>query len=98
MFFYAKHKRLPFQDSSSVSLKPFNLIHMDIWEPFSIPSMNGHKYFLTFIDDHTRYCCIFLMKLKFEASLLVQSFTKFAKTQFNTTIKVIGQIMALNLL
>lgn len=51
--------------------------------------MNGHKYFLTVIDDHTRYCWIFLMKLKSEASLLVQSFTRFSQTQFKTTSKVI---------
>lgn len=79
-FFYAKHKRLPFQESKTISFKPFDLIHMDIWGPFSIPFMLGHEYFLTVIDYHTRYCWIFLMKLKSEASLLSKSFVNFAKT------------------
>ncbi|KAL6323008.1 hypothetical protein AAG906_023625 [Vitis piasezkii] len=26
-------------------------IHSDIWGPYSIPTINGHKYFISFIDD-----------------------------------------------
>lgn len=43
--FYAKQKRLPFPDSNSVSMNCFDLVHMYIWAPLSIPSMFGHQYF-----------------------------------------------------
>lgn len=57
--FYAKRKRLPFQESKIIYFKPFDLIHMDIWGAFSIPFILGHEYFLTVIYYHTRYCWIF---------------------------------------
>lgn len=37
--------------SSSVNLHAFDLVHVDIWGPLSIPSFHGHKYFLTIVDD-----------------------------------------------
>ncbi|XP_058751321.1 uncharacterized protein LOC131624360 [Vicia villosa] len=53
-FFSAKQKRLPFYNSDTSTLHCFDLIHMDIWGPISNPSINGHKYFLTIVDDHSR--------------------------------------------
>lgn len=35
----AKQRRLCFNDSSSLAVKPFDLIHVDIWGPFSVPSL-----------------------------------------------------------
>nr|KYP58589.1 Copia protein [Cajanus cajan] len=50
-----------------VSNKYFDLIHVDLWGPYSIPSIHGHKYFLTIVDDHSRYTWIsFFLKLKSE--------------------------------
>ena len=34
----AKQKKLPFHISNSQSNKAFQLVHIDIWGPFSIPS------------------------------------------------------------
>ena len=31
------------------------VIHTDIYRPFTPPTMDGHKYFITFIDDLSRY-------------------------------------------
>jgi len=53
--FYAKQKRLPFPLSSHVSTHTFDLIHMDIWGPLSIPSMFGYRYFFTIVDDKKRF-------------------------------------------
>ncbi|RVW73194.1 Retrovirus-related Pol polyprotein from transposon TNT 1-94 [Vitis vinifera] len=30
-------------------------IHSDIWGPYSILTINGHKYFISFIDDFSRF-------------------------------------------
>ena len=32
-----------------------DLIHTDICEPFTLSAMGGFKYFITFIDDFSRY-------------------------------------------
>lgn len=49
----AKQCKLPFTHSSSKSLKPFDLIHTDIWGPLSICCIQGHQYFLTIVDDYS---------------------------------------------
>ncbi|XP_073223517.1 uncharacterized protein [Cicer arietinum] len=54
--FHAKHKRLPFPNSTIIADCCFDLIHMDIWGPFSMPSILGYKYFLTVVDDKSHFC------------------------------------------
>lgn len=63
---FAKQNKHPFPNSTIVTHAPFGLVHMDIWPPLSVPSLHGHKYFLTIVDDYTRHTWIFLMKLKSE--------------------------------
>ena len=41
-----------------------DLIHSDVAGPMPTNSINGCRYFLTFIDDCSRYCCIYFMKHK----------------------------------
>ena len=66
---------------------PFDLVHMDIWGSFSIPTLDGYIYFLTLVDDATRATWIFLMKAKSEAKALIVSFYNMIITQFNVKIK-----------
>ena len=42
----------------------FELLDLDIWGPLSVSSLLGHKYFLTIIDDHSRFLWIILLKSK----------------------------------
>ena len=65
---FAKQKRLPFPDSITISSQCFDLLHMDIWGPYAHPSLLGHKYFLTIVDDKSRYTWIIFLKLKSEVS------------------------------
>ncbi|XP_075645486.1 uncharacterized protein LOC142616544 [Castanea sativa] len=39
----AKYKRLPFPFHNHVSEFPFDLIHCDIWGPYVVPTVVGHK-------------------------------------------------------
>ena len=43
-----------------------DLIHSDVAGPISTTSLNGCRYFLTFIDDCSRYFLIYFMKQKAE--------------------------------
>ena len=54
VFPLAKQKRLPFPSSVSSSASCFDLRQADIWGPYSTPSLNGSKYFLTLVDDYSR--------------------------------------------
>jgi len=52
---FAKQKRLKYSSSTSKSLHFFELIHVDIWGPISVSSIDGYKYFLTIVDDYSRF-------------------------------------------
>jgi len=41
---------------------PFALVHSNIWESSHIKSNLGFQYFVTFIDDFSRFTWLFLMK------------------------------------
>jgi hypothetical protein len=55
IFPLAKQHRLPFGVSSISTEKPFDLIHCDIWGRYKHPSLSGAYYFLTIVDDYTRF-------------------------------------------
>ncbi|KAL6348322.1 hypothetical protein AAG906_005622 [Vitis piasezkii] len=79
----AKQTRLSFPSSFISSHAPFDLIHCDIWGPHRINSHSGARYFLTIVDDHTRYTWIHLMSFKSETQGILQSFISWVETQFN---------------
>ena len=43
------------------------LVHSDLCGPMTIQARGGFEYFITFIDDYSRYVYIYLMRRKFEA-------------------------------
>lgn len=47
-----------------------NLVHSDLIGPISPPTKTGLKYILTFIDDHTRYSRVYLLKSKDRKSVV----------------------------
>jgi hypothetical protein len=49
------------------NLAPLELIHSDLCEMNGELTKGGKKYFMTFIDDYTRYCYVYLLKTKDEA-------------------------------
>jgi hypothetical protein len=61
----AKFSALPFNRSISISSSPFDLIHSDVWGPSPIVTREGSRYYISFIDDHTRYCWVYLIKQRF---------------------------------
>lgn len=47
----AKPRRLPFPDHVANNNAIFDLIHMDVWGPYSQADINRNHYFLTIVDD-----------------------------------------------
>jgi transposase InsO family protein/adenylate kinase family enzyme len=62
-----KHNKQPFHDSTSRACRKLELIHSDLCGPMHVPSANGNKYIMTFIDDYTRMCWVYLLKDKSQA-------------------------------
>ena len=60
-----------------------------MWGPSRVTNIVGSKWFITFIDDHTRVCWVYLMKKKFEAGQLFKNFHSMVETQFQEKIQVL---------
>jgi hypothetical protein len=59
-----KQARHPFPvQTTHVSSKPLEMIHSDVWST-KIESIGGCKYYVSFIDDHTRKVWVYFMKHK----------------------------------
>ncbi|KAJ9550673.1 hypothetical protein OSB04_014718 [Centaurea solstitialis] len=84
-----KHHALPFDTNESKSFSPFDLIHSDVWGPAPHSSMGGARYFVIFIDDHTRFTWIYLMKHRSELPQLYITFARMIQTQFSKPIKIL---------
>ena len=66
-----------------------DLIHSDVAGPMPTNSINGCRYFLTFIDDCSRYCWIYFMKQKSEVFETFKVFKAMIENSFNKNIKSI---------
>ena len=51
----SKSTRLLFTSVVSHSTLPLHIIHCDIWGASPVMSRDGYRYFITFIDDFSRY-------------------------------------------
>jgi hypothetical protein len=71
------------------SIEPFALVHSDVWRPCPTSSVNGFRWFVTFIDCHSRNTWIYLMKQKSEVYTCFQDFLAYVKTQFEVHVKVL---------
>jgi transposase InsO family protein len=65
------------------------IIHTDICGHFPTPSLNGHKSFITFIDDYSRYAYIYLIYEKYEALNKFKIFKAEVENEHNLKIKVV---------
>ncbi|KAJ9561120.1 hypothetical protein OSB04_006280 [Centaurea solstitialis] len=84
----AKLTRTSFQ-SIDRKTEPLDLIHTDVCDLKSIPTRCGNKYFITFIDDSTKYCYIYLLKSKDEAIDKFMVYKTEVENQLNKKIKVV---------
>lgn len=58
---------LPFVKSGGPCNKKLHIVFSDIVGPMNCESKSGAKYFITFIDDCTRWCEVFFLSAKSKA-------------------------------
>lgn len=83
----AKQTRLPFPVRTSTSSAKFELIHMDVWGPYSEHSLANTNYMLTLVDDFSRATWTYLLQHKSQATATFSTFINMVHNQFDGKIK-----------
>ena len=60
------YTKRPFTAKGLRAEQLLELVHSDVCGPFSTQARGGYEYYFTFIDDYSRYRCVYLMNRKFE--------------------------------
>ena len=81
-----KLSKLPFYDSVSHTILPFDIIYNDLWTS-PIISSSGHCYFVLFLDDYSKFLWTFPISKKSQVKHLFKSFFSLIHTQFERYIK-----------
>ena len=68
---------------------PFELIHSDVWGPAPFASTNGYKYYVSFVDDYTRYVWVYPLWSKSKVANIVQQFISLVERKFTTKVHCI---------
>jgi hypothetical protein len=83
-----KATRLPFGKAKRAS-SPLQLIHSNICGPMNVRARNGGNYFITFIDDFTRFGHVYLISHKSEALDCFIRYTNLVENKLSTKIKAL---------
>ena len=83
-----KTTRKPFGKGTRAEY-PLQLIHSDICGPMNVKARHGASYFITFIDDFTRYGYVYLIAYKSEALDCFKRFMNLTENQLDKKIKAL---------
>lgn len=86
----AKLRRTSFPTSgASRATAKLELIHSDVVGKITPTTKGGSKYFVTFIDDYTRYAVVYPMKTKGEVLDKFDEYRRMVENLHGTTIKAL---------
>ena len=83
----AKQPRKPHKPAKERHLAPLELIHSDLCEMNGGLTKGGKKYFITLIDDSTRFCYVYLLNTKDEALHYFKIYKAEVENQLEKKIK-----------
>jgi transposase InsO family protein len=86
---FAKHTRTIYPFFGNRSSFCFDIVHSDVWGPARVASPSGSRWFVTFIDCHSRMTWLYLLKRKDEVFKCFKVFHKMVETQFEKRVKVL---------
>lgn len=81
----AKSHQLPYPKSSSVSSFPLQLVFSDVWGP-APESVGRNKFYVSFIDDYSKFTWIYLLRHKSEVFQRFHDFQNLVERLFDRKI------------
>ncbi|KAL0401812.1 UNVERIFIED_CONTAM: Retrovirus-related Pol polyprotein from transposon TNT 1-94 [Sesamum latifolium] len=79
----------PFVGQSTLASDLLDLTHTDVCGPLNSPTRGGYSYFITFLDDHSWYGYVYLMRYKFETFGRFKEFRLEVENQTGRKIKTL---------
>ena len=83
----SKQPRKPHKAAEARNLAALELVHTDLCEMNGDLTRGGKRYFMTFIDDCTRFCYVYLLKTKDEALHYFKIYKAEVENQLERKIK-----------
>ncbi|RVW25356.1 Retrovirus-related Pol polyprotein from transposon TNT 1-94 [Vitis vinifera] len=84
-----KMTKRPFSAKGERAKVPLEIIHTDVCGPLNVKARGGYEYFVTFIDDYSRYRYVYLMQRKSEAFEKFKEFRAKVEKQLSKSIKTL---------
>ncbi|GJV40886.1 retrovirus-related pol polyprotein from transposon TNT 1-94 [Tanacetum coccineum] len=85
-----KHHRASFKTKQNFSIrKCLHLLHMDLFGPVSLMSINHKKYTLVIVDEYSRYIWVHFLRKNSQAQKMIMSFIKMVENQNDVKVKQI---------
>jgi histone deacetylase 1/2 len=81
----AKSHQLPYPISTSRSTVPLEHIFSDVWGPAPL-SAGKHSYYVSFIDDFSKFTWIYLLKSRADVYQVFLNFQKYVERKFDRKI------------
>ena len=77
----------PFPRRQTTSSQPLQLVHSDLCGPFPTKSISGSVYFISFIDDYSKFTVITFLKTKNQALSAFKNYLHLAENLTNHKLK-----------
>jgi hypothetical protein len=69
---HAKQTRLPFKNVRQREKRILDIMHTDVCGPIDTETLDGKKYFVTFLDDFSHFCVLYLLSSKNEVTKCIK--------------------------
>lgn len=86
---FGKQSKGSFPHERNVCKKPLEVIHTNVWGPIDTASIHGCRYYVTFIDDHTRKVWVYFMRKKSEVFEHFKNFRVLFEKEMDMHIKTL---------
>jgi transposase InsO family protein len=71
------------------TIRPLEMLHMDLFGPVAYISIGGNKYGLIIIDDYSHFTWVFFLQDKSETQEVLKKFLRMTQNEFYAKVKKI---------
>lgn len=84
-----KMTALPFLSGDPLCTEMLKIVHSDVVGPLRVKSASGARFFVTFIDDSSRWCEVYFLKEKGGVCDAFKHYINFAERQTGKNIRIL---------